>query len=94
MVGYASPAKATTALNYYGITTNEIEYIVEDNPLKHNKVLPGCKIPIYSKDKLNEKLPDIIVVMAWNFVEEIKKNNQDLIDKGVRFISIKELQND
>jgi len=94
LVGYASPAKATTALNYYGMTSNEIDYIVEDNPLKHNKVLPGCKIPIYPKDKLNEKLPDIIIVMAWNFVEEIKKNNQDLIDKGVKLISIKDLQND
>ena len=92
LVGYGSPAKATTALNYYGITTNEIEYIVEDNPLKHNKILPGVRIPIYSKDKLNEKLPDIIIVMAWNFIEEIKKNNQDLINKGVKFISIKELQ--
>lgn len=46
------------------------------------------------KDKLNEKLPHIIVVMAWNFFEDIKRNNQDLIDKGVKFISIKDLQND
>jgi nucleoside-diphosphate-sugar epimerase/SAM-dependent methyltransferase/quercetin dioxygenase-like cupin family protein len=94
LVGYGSPAKATTSLNYYGITSNEIDYIVEDNQLKHNKILPGVRIPIYSKDKLNEKLPDVIIVMAWNFVEEIKKNNQDLIDKGVKFISIKDLQND
>jgi nucleoside-diphosphate-sugar epimerase/SAM-dependent methyltransferase/quercetin dioxygenase-like cupin family protein len=94
LVGYGSPAKATTSLNYYGITSNEIDYIVEDNQLKHNKILPGVKIPIYSKDKLNEKLPDVIIVMAWNFVEEIKNNNQDLIDKGVKFISIKDLQND
>ena len=93
LVGYGSPAKATTSLNYYGITSNEIDYIVEDNKLKHNKILPGVRIPIYSKDKLNEKLPDVIIVMAWNFVEEIKKNNQDLIDKGVKFISIKDLQN-
>jgi ABC-type Fe3+-hydroxamate transport system substrate-binding protein len=49
---------------------------------------------MYSKDKLNEKQPDIIIVMAWNFIEEIKKNNQDLIDKGVKFISIKDLQNE
>ena len=94
LVGYGSPAKATTALNYYGVTAKDIDYIIEDNPLKHNKILPGCKIPIYSKDKLNEKLPDIIVVMAWNFFDDIKKNNQDLIDKGVKFISIKDLQND
>lgn len=94
LVGYGSPAKATTALNYYGITSKEIDYIIEDNPLKHNKILPGCRIPIYSKNKLNEKLPDIIIVMAWNFFDEIKRNNQELIDKGIKFINIKDLQND
>jgi SAM-dependent methyltransferase len=92
LVGYGSPAKATTSLNYCGV--KDIDYIIEDNTLKHNKILPGVKIPIYSKNKLYEKLPDIIIVMAWNFVEEIKKNNQDLIDKGIKFISIKELQNE
>ena len=76
------------------MTNQEIDYIVEDNPLKHNKFLPGINIPIYSKEKLNEKLPDVIIVMAWNFLEDIKRNNQDLIDKGVKFISIKDLQNE
>jgi nucleoside-diphosphate-sugar epimerase/quercetin dioxygenase-like cupin family protein/2-polyprenyl-3-methyl-5-hydroxy-6-metoxy-1,4-benzoquinol methylase len=92
LVGYGSPAKATTSLNYYGITSNEINYIIEDNALKHNKILPGVRIPIYSKEKLKERLPDVIVVMAWNFVEEIKKNNHELIDRGVHFVSIKDLQ--
>jgi hypothetical protein len=93
IAGYGSPAKATTSLNYYGVGTNYIDYIVEDNKLKHNKILPGVKIPIYSKDHLKENKPDIIVIMAWNFAQEIKKNNQDLIDSGIRFISIKELEN-
>ena len=92
LVGYGSPAKATTSLNYYGITSNEIDFIIDDNPLKHSKLLPGVRIPIYSKDKLSKSLPDIIIVMAWNFIEEIKSNNQDLIDQGVKFISIKDLQ--
>lgn len=92
LVGYGSPAKATTSLNYYGV--KDIDYIIEDNILKHNKILPGVKIPIYSKDKIKENQPDVIIVMAWNFVEEIKKNNQDLIDKGIKFISIKDLQNE
>jgi len=94
LVGYGSPAKATTSLNYYGITSNEIDYIVEDNSLKHNKLIPGVRIPIFSKQRLTEKKPDVIVVMAWNFVEEIKKNNQDLIQSGVHFVSIKELQDE
>jgi SAM-dependent methyltransferase len=93
LVGYGAPAKATTALNYFGITTAEIDYIVEDNSLKWNKFVPGVRIPIYSKDKLVSE-PDlssvVVIVMAWNFIDEIKKNNQDLIDKGVKFFSIKD----
>jgi len=92
IAGYASPAKATTSLNYYGITSDEIDYIIEDNSLKHNKLIPGVRIPIYSKDKIKENKPDIIIVMAWNFVEEIKKNNKNLIDDNIRFFSIKDLQ--
>ena len=92
LAGYGSPAKATTSLNYYQV--KDVDYIIEDNSLKHNKILPGVKIPIYSKDKIKEKQPDIIIVMAWNFINEIKKNNQDLIDKGIQFISIKDLQNE
>jgi nucleoside-diphosphate-sugar epimerase len=93
LVGYGAPAKATTALNYFGITANDIDYIVEDNILKYNKIIPGVRIPIYSKEKLNEALPDVIIVIAWNFFEDIKRNNQEYIDKGVKFISIKDLQN-
>ena len=87
IVGYGSPAKATTALNFFGIS-NEIESIVEDNKLKQGKFLPGMKIPIISKDKLNSK-PDHLLVLAWNFFEEIKRNNKSL---AKNFISIKNLE--
>ena len=87
IVGYGSPAKATTALNFFGIS-NEIECIVEDNKLKQGKFLPGMKIPIISKDKLNSK-PDYLLVLAWNFFKEIKRNNKGL---AKNFISIKNLE--
>ena len=87
IVGYGAPAKATTALNFFGIS-KEINYIVEDNKLKHNKFLPGVKIPIVSKKKIEgKKFP--IVVLAWNYFNEIKKNNIKLKDK---FINIKDLE--
>lgn len=92
IVGYGAPAKATTTLNFYGITDKDIDFIVEDNKLKHDKFVPGTGIQIFSKEKLNEKLPDVILVFAWNFIEEIKSNNLDLINRGVKFYSIKELQ--
>ena len=87
IIGYASPAKATTALNFFGIS-NEIECIVEDNKLKHGKFLPGMNIPITSKTKIKKK-PDYALVLAWNFFDEIKKENRDLAHK---FISIKDLE--
>ena len=52
IIGYGAPAKATTALNFFGIS-REISYIVEDNKLKHNKFIPGVRIPI--KNKLYKK---------------------------------------
>jgi len=88
IIGYGSPAKATTALNFFGISS-EIESIVEDNKLKHGKFLPGMKIPITSKEKIKSKA-NYALVLAWNFFEEIKKKNRDLADK---FVSIKDLEN-
>ena len=92
LAGYGSPAKATTSLNYFGV--KDIDYIIEDNKLKHSKYLPGVKIPIISKEQIKNNLPDIIIIMAWNFEKEIKNNNKDLIKKGVKFINIKDLQNE
>ena len=88
IIGYGSPAKATTALNFFGIS-NEIDCIVEDNKLKQGKIVPGMNIPIVSKKEIKKK-PDFALVLAWNFFDEIKKKNSDLAHK---FISIKELEN-
>ncbi|MDA9084592.1 NAD-dependent epimerase/dehydratase family protein [Candidatus Pelagibacter sp.] len=88
IIGYGAPAKATTALNFFGIS-KEIDYIVEDNKLKHKKFIPGVKIPIYSKDKISKKKP-LVLVLAWNFFNEIKKNNSEI---GKKFINIKSLEN-
>ena len=88
LVGYGSPAKATTSLNFFGVSS-EIDFIVEDNKLKHGKFIPGVKIPIVSKEKITDK-NNTILVLAWNFYEDIKKNNIKLSD---RFINIKDLEN-
>ena len=87
IIGYGAPAKATTALNFFGIS-KEIDFIVEDNKLKHNKFIPGVKIPIKNKSKIKDK-KNILLVLAWNFYNDIKKNNSDLSNK---FVNIKELE--
>ena len=87
IIGYGAPAKATTALNFFGIS-NEIDFIVEDNKLKHNKFIPGVKIPIKNKSQIKDKSKPLLV-LAWNFYDDIKKNNSDL---SQNFINIKELE--
>ncbi len=87
VIGYGAPAKATTALNFFGIS-KEIDFIVEDNKLKHNKFVPGAKIIIKNKSSIKNK-KNVILVLAWNFFEEIKKNNSNLSEK---FINIKDLE--
>ena len=88
IIGYGAPAKATTALNFFGIS-KEIDFIVEDNELKHNKFVPGVKIPIKDKSQIKNK-KNILLVLAWNFYNDIKKNNKDLSNN---FINIKDLEN-
>ena len=87
IIGYGSPAKATTALNFFNVT-NSIEFVVEDNKLKQGKFIPGVKIPIKNKSAIREK-DNVILVLAWNFFKEIKKNNINLSNK---FINIKDLE--
>ena len=87
IIGYGAPAKATTALNFFSIDNTDIDYIIEDNPLKINKLIPGVNIPIVNKEKLKGK-SQLIIVFAWNFYKEIKKNN---INLSHNFVNIKSL---
>ena len=87
IIGFGAPAKATTALNFFGIK-DDIDFIVEDNKLKHKKLIPGVKIPIKSKSAIKNK-NNILLVLAWNFYDSIKKNNSNLSDK---FVNIKNLE--
>jgi nucleoside-diphosphate-sugar epimerase len=87
IVGFGAPAKATTALNFFGIS-KEIDFIVEDNKLKHNKFIPGVKIPIKNKNEIKNK-NNLILVLAWNFYNDIKNSNSKL---SKNFINIKDLE--
>ena len=87
LIGYGAPAKATTALNFFGIS-KEIDFIVEDNKLKHNKFIPGVNIPIKNKSQIKNK-KNKIIVLAWNFYKDIVKNNSNL---SRNFINIKDLE--
>ena len=87
IIGYGAPAKATTALNFFGIS-KEISFIVEDNKLKHDKYIPGVKIPIKNKSQIKNN-KNTLLVLAWNFFKDIERNNFKISDN---FINIKDLE--
>lgn len=84
VVGYGAAAKGNTFLNFSGFT---LDYIVDDNPLKHGLFTPGSRIPIVSPEKLKEETePFYIVPLAWNFFDEIKNNVSKLTSANVKYI--------
>ena len=93
LAGYGAPAKGNTLLNYYGIGTQYLDYLADKNPLKHGRLSPGMHVPIVSADKIAETHPDYLLILAWNFSEEIMSQQEAYRRKGGKFIlPIPELQ--
>ena len=82
--GFGAPVKGNTMLNYFGISTELIQCLVEKNELRRGLYSPGMHIPIKLENELTTH-PDIYYVLAWNFKKEILTNNQELIEQGVEF---------
>tara|TARA_B000000565_G_scaffold13912_1_gene10075 strand:- start:1657 stop:4200 length:2544 start_codon:yes stop_codon:yes gene_type:complete len=88
IIGYGAPAKATTILNYFGINNLHFDYTIDDNHLKQNKYIPGTNIQIKSIDDIEPEIYDNVVVLAWNFFNEIKRKNSKIF-KNAKFLKLK-----
>ena len=86
LAAYGAAAKGATLLNSMKLATGTIEYVVDRNPHKAGKYLPGVRIPIRPVDELMSDLPDYVLVLAWNFASEIIDQNREYRARGGRFI--------
>jgi len=86
VAGYGAPAKGNTLLNFCKIGHEYVDYIVDDNPLKIGLFTPGTHIPVVSSENLDKKRPDYILILAWNFAEEILNKTKKYAEAGVKFI--------
>jgi methylation protein EvaC len=73
VAAYGSPARVATICNYGRIGPGDIPFTVDDSPLKQNKFTPGTHIPIVPKSYLDEHKPDVLVVFAYEYFDDIKK---------------------
>ena len=86
IVGVSAPAKGMTLLNYCHIDRQILDYVTEKSRLKIGLYTPGSHIPVYPDSRLLEDRPDFALLLAWNFAEEIMRNNQKYRDQGGKFI--------
>jgi 2-polyprenyl-3-methyl-5-hydroxy-6-metoxy-1,4-benzoquinol methylase len=86
IIGYGASAKGNTLLNFYGIGTETLPIIVDKNTLKHGLHSPGMHIPVCPVEMIAEKNPDYVLILAWNFAEEIMDQQAEYHRAGGKFI--------
>ena len=86
IAAFGAPTKAVTLLSHFGIGAETLDFVVEDNPLKHGLFLPVTHIPVLAPEAIYTKRPDYLLVLAWNFADPIIAKHARFAREGGRFI--------
>lgn len=86
VAAYGAAAKGNTLMNYAGIRPDLIRFVVDRNPAKQGKYMPGSRIPIVSEDRLEQEKPDYVVIIPWNIEAEIARQLAYIKEWGGQFV--------
>jgi hypothetical protein len=86
VAAYGAAAKGATLLNATGIGVDLVEFVVDRNPMKQGRFMPGTHQPIRPPEALVDEQPDLVVMLAWNFRDEILEQQRTYRDRGGAFI--------
>lgn len=87
VAGYGAAAKGNTLMNYAGVRPDLLSYVVDRNPSKQGKFMPGSRIPIVAEAHLKENKPDYVVIIPWNLREEVMVQLDYISEWGGQFVT-------
>ena len=87
VAAYGAAAKGNTLLNYAGVRPDLLPYVVDRNPAKQGKYLPGSRIPIVDEQYLREMRPDHILILPWNLKQEVMQQLDYVRDWDAQFVT-------
>jgi hypothetical protein len=86
IAAYGAAAKGSTLLNYAGIGPETLDFVVDRSPHKQGRFMPGVHLPIYAPEHLLEAMPEHVLLLTWNFADEILEQQAAYRKLGGRFI--------
>jgi len=86
VAGYGAAAKGNTLLNYAGVRPDLIEFVVDRNPAKQGKFLPGSRIPIVDEERLRQAKPAYVMILPWNLCDEVMEQLAYIREWGGKFV--------
>ena len=86
VAGYGAAAKGNTLLNFAGVRPHLLPWVVDRNPAKRGKHLPGCRVPIVEEDRIRADKPDYVLILPWNLTDEVVAQLDYVREWGGRFV--------
>lgn len=86
VAAYGAAAKGSTLLNYFGIGRETLDFVADRSTYKQGRFMPGVHVPVVEPERLLEEMPDYVLLLTWNFAEEILEQQAEYRRRGGRFI--------
>ena len=86
-MGYGAAAKGNTLLNYAGVRPDLLPWVVDRNPTKQDKYMPGSRIPIVAETRLQKAKPEFVIILPWNLRKEVMTQLAYIREWGGRFVT-------